>query len=103
MDVTGISRGLANETRFSILRRLKDPRKFFPPQDSRLSRPAGLKGGVSAVGIMEKGRRAPAASACPDMLKRCGLLLSGRHEKRTCRSRDEAFMQEPAQYMKNEL
>ena len=49
MNIIGICRPLSHETRFSIMRRLKDAQRDFPLPDSRLSRSVVQKAAQACV------------------------------------------------------
>lgn len=104
MDIIEISKALSNETRLNILKWLKEPEKYFPPQGGCLNEPIDLKGGVCVSSIQEKaGASQSTVSNYLDMLQRAGLLLSERHGKWTYYRRNEEMLKEFSEYIKKEL
>ncbi len=104
MDVVAIAKALSNETRLNILKWLKCPYENFPPQGGCLSTPVDLKGGVCVSSIQKKaGVSQSTVSAYLTLLQDAGLLLSERCEKWTYYRRNEATIQEYADYVRTEL
>lgn len=104
MDVIEICKALSNETRFSIVRWLKNPQENFPPQGCDIDDSIDLKGGVCVSSIHQKaGGSQSTVSNYLDMLQRAGLLISERHGKWTYYRRNEETIRELAEYIGKEL
>ena len=104
MDPIEVFKALANETRLNILLWLKDPGANFGPQGIHFSEPIDLKGGVCVESISERaGISKSTASSYLTMMRRAGLLLSGRHGKWTYYRRNEKAIRELARYLDTEL
>ena len=104
MNVIDIFKALSNETRLNILKWLKDPERYFPPQGIHI--PEGETfDNCSCVGsICDKaGISQSTISGYLDMLQRAGLLESRRFGKWTYYRRNEETIQKLAEYIGKEL
>src|ERR1700748_1932354 len=90
-DVETVLRALASERRLTILKLLKAPKTYFPPQvDGDL-----VKDGVCGVLIAEKlGVSQPTVSEHMKVLTQAGLLRAKRIKQWTFYKRDEARIRE---------
>ena len=103
-DIIEICKVLSNDTRFNILKWLKDPKNNFPPQGEHLSEDTDLRGGVCAGSIFQKTNIAQSTvSHYLDMMQRAGLLESERHGKWTYYRRNETTINELKQFIDMEL
>ena len=104
MDIIEICKALSNETRLNILKWLKEPDKYFPPQGGSLEGEVDLKGGVCVSSIQAKaGASQSTVSNYLDILRRSGLLLCERHGKWTYYRRNEDTIKEFSRYIGKEL
>ena len=104
MNVIDIFKALSNETRLNILKWLKDPEKYFPPQGIHI--PEGETfDKCSCVGsICDKaGISQSTISGYLDMMQRAGLLESRRFGKWTYYRRNEQAINDFAARLKIEL
>lgn len=86
MKTDAVLRAIANERRLRILKWLKDPRRYFPPQmDGDL-----LKDGVCSLFIARKLRiTQPSASEHLNILADAGLIRGKKIKQWTFYKRDE--------------
>lgn len=99
-----IFKALSNETRLNILKWLKTPEEFFPPQGEHLPDNIELKGGVCVGSIQEKaGISQSTISHYLDMMQRAGLLKTERHGKWTYYSRNEKTLQALIDHITDEV
>ena len=86
MKIDDVLHAIANERRLRILRWLKDPRKYFPPQvDGDL-----VKDGVCSLFIARKLRiTPPSASEHLNILAAAGLIRGKKIKQWTFYKRDE--------------
>ena len=104
MNMTEIFKALSNPTRLQILLWLKNPDINFPPQGNHPGVPDDLHGGVCVGSIRDKaGISQATASQYLDMMQRCGLLVSERHNKWTYYRRNEATISEFSSFVDKEL
>ena len=104
MDIIEICKALSNEPRLNILKWLKEPDKYFPPQGGSLEGEVDLKGGVCVSSIQAKaGASQSTVSNYLDILLRSGLLLFERHGKWTYYRRNEDTIKEFSRYVGKEL
>ncbi len=76
MNEIDIFKALANETRLNILKWLKDPEKYFPPQGIHLPEGAKFDNCACVESICDKaGVSQSTISNYLDMLQRANLLL----------------------------
>ena len=104
MDIVLIAKALSNETRLHILTWLKEPEKYFPPQEMYIPEGESFDWGVCVGSITEKaGISQSTISSYLEMMRRAGLLESGRYGKWTYYRRKEDFIQQLGDYIKQEL
>lgn len=104
MNMTEIFVVLSNETRLNILKWLKDPEKYFPPQGDKLPNDVDLKGGICVGSIQDKAAISQSTvSNYLSMMQRVGLLQAERHGKWTYYRRNEDTIRKLAEYIKNDL
>lgn len=95
---------LSNETRLEILHWLKNPLEDFNESAILLSKDSNYEGGVCVRDIQEKsGLSQSTISSYLSMLKDVGLLESKRHGKWTYYRRNEKFIEELAEKVKEQL
>ena len=97
MSKLDIFKALSNETRLSILKWLKEPEKYFPPQGLHI--PDGDDFSNSEKTNISQST----ISHYLDMLQRAGLLESRRFGKWTYYRRNEKNIQELAEFIRSEL
>ena len=101
MDIVLIAKALSNETRLHILTWLKEPEKYFPPQEMYIPEGESFDCGVCVGSITEKaGISQSTISSYLEMMRRAGLLQSGRYGKWTYYRRKEDFIQQLGDYIK---
>ena len=104
MDILLIAKALSNETRLNILTWLKHPEENFPPQGLHIPDGQSFEGGVCVGSITDKaGISQSTVSAYLELMRRAGLLESGRYGKWTYYRRNEKGLQELAEYIKTQL
>ena len=104
MNEIEIFKALANETRLQILKWLKHPEQYFPPQGIHI--PAGdtFEHSVCVGAICDTaGISQSTISHYLDMLQRAGLLESRRYGKWTYYRRNEEMLRRLAVYIREEL
>tara|TARA_A100000171_G_C2140629_1_gene155986 strand:+ start:17511 stop:17813 length:303 start_codon:yes stop_codon:yes gene_type:complete len=95
-SATEIGKCLSNQTRVQILEWLKAPEKHFPPHETLKH----FKDGVCVTYIQEKaGLSQSTISTYLTNMEKCGLLISTRHGKWTYLKRDEAMIQQFADFI----
>ncbi|MBX0357014.1 helix-turn-helix transcriptional regulator [Halobacillus sp. Nhm2S1] len=95
---------LANEKRLDMLQWLKEPKAHFDKPTAHLSKNISEKGGVCVGDIQEKADMSQSTvSHYLSMMQSAGLLESERHGKWTYYRRNEAVIQEVAEFLKKEL
>ena len=104
MSKLDIFKALSNETRLSILKWLKEPEKYFPPQGLHIPDGDDFSNSVCVGSICEKTNISQSTiSLYLDMLQRAGLLESRRFGKWTYYRRNEKNIQELAEFIRSEL
>ena len=104
MSKLDIFKALSNETRLSILKWLKEPEKYFPPQGLHIPDGDDFSHSVCVGSICEKTNISQSTiSHYLDMLQRAGLLESRRFGKWTYYRRNEKNIQELAEFIRSEL
>lgn len=104
MNEIDIFKALANETRLNILKWLKDPEKYFPPQGIHLPEGAKFDNCACVGSICDKaGVSQSTISNYLDMLQRANLLESKRCGKWTYYRRNEETIQKLAEFIRTEL
>lgn len=103
-EILEIFKALSNDTRFNIMKWLKYPDKYFPPQGEHLADNIDLKGGVCVGSIQEKaGISQSTISSYLDMMQRAKLLKSVRHGKWTYYRRNEETISALKTYLNTEF
>lgn len=104
MEIIDILKALSNEKRLEIMKWLKDPKTYFPPQGLHLPDGSEWLGGVCVGSIQEKaGISQSTVSHYLDMLQRAGLLDTQRIGKWTYYSRNEKNIKKFIRLMQNNL
>ncbi len=104
MDELAIFKALSNETRLNILKWLKKPDKYFPPQGIHIPEGDCFENSVCVGSIREKaGISQSVTSQYLDMLQRAGLLESARFGKWTYYRRKEDNIRAFAEWIGIEL
>lgn len=104
MDILLVAKALSNETRLNILKWLKDPEKYFPPQGLHIPDGESFEGGVCVGSITEKaGISQSTVSGYLDLMQRAGLQESGRYGKWTYYKRKNDVISKLGEYIKEEL
>lgn len=104
MNTLDIFKALSNQTRLNILKWLKEPEKYFPPQGLHIPEGDSFDSSVCVGSICEKaGISQSTVSSYLDMLQRAGLLESARFGKWTYYRRNEERIRELAEFIVKEL
>ncbi|MFC2661971.1 MAG: ArsR/SmtB family transcription factor [Eubacterium sp.] len=104
MKTIDIFKALSNTTRLNILKWLKDPEKYFPPQGLHIPEGDSFENSVCVGSICDKAEISQSTiSSYLDMMLRCGLLESRRFGKWTYYRRNEKTIKELADYICKEL
>ncbi|WP_027183204.1 ArsR/SmtB family transcription factor [Desulfovibrio inopinatus] len=103
MDLNETCKALGNPVRLNILKWLKEPDLYFPPMCHLPENEQG-KGYVCVSAIQSKADITQSTtSSFLAMMKKAGLLESKRIGQWTYYRRNEAFIQELAQFIAHEL
>ncbi|MGN0194761.1 MAG: ArsR/SmtB family transcription factor [Pseudoramibacter sp.] len=103
-NIIDIFKALSNETRLNILKWLKEPGRYFPPQGLHIPEGESFDNSVCVGSICERAEISQSTiSTYLDMMLRCGLLESKRCGKWTYYRRNEKTIQELARYIGTEL
>ena len=104
MNIKDICGALDNQKRRDILKWLKEPEKYFPPQGIHVPEGIKFEGGACVGSICDKAAITQSTiSHYLDILQRAGLVESQRCGKWTYYRRNEKTIQAFADYIKNEL
>ena len=104
MNEIDIFKALANETRLNILKWLKDPGKYFPPQEIHIPEGESFANSVCVGSICDQaGVSQSTISNYLDILQRAKLLESKRCGKWTYYRRNEETIQKLAEFIRTEL
>lgn len=104
METLDIFKALSNQIRLNILKWLKEPEKYFPPQGLHIPEGDDFDKGVCVGSICEKAEISQSTgSSYLDMMQRAGLLESARFGKWTYYRRNEKNIQELSEYIISKL
>ena len=104
MNEIDIFKALANETRLNILKWLKEPGKYFPPQGIHIPEGETFENSVCVGSICDMaGVSQSTISSYLDMLQRVNLLESKRCGKWTYYRRNEETIQKLAEFIRTDL
>ncbi len=99
-----VFKALSNETRLNILKWLKNPAEYFPPQGLHIPEGDSFENSVCVGSIRDKaGVSQSVASQYLDMMQRAGLLESARFGKWTYYRRKEDNIQQLAEWIGSNL
>lgn len=100
LDVVQISKALANQKRVDILGWLKSPETYFPPHQEV----EGFEQGVCLAFIKDKAQLSQSTiSQYMAQLQQAGLVQATRIGKWTYFKRDDAVIEQYAQYLSHSL